>query len=273
MTNIFDLRNRVYVITGGAGTLGIKHAEALLEYNGIVVLFDIDDGVVEKAAELKRKLNKECMGIRVDITDSKSIKHGVDLVLEKYSSIYGLINNAANNPKVDAQGVTDETRFETFPEERWNDDIRVGITGSFLMSQAIGPLLAKQGEGVILNVASDLSVIAPDQRIYHKKGLRDEEQPAKPVTYSVTKNALIGLTKYLATYWGHKGVRVNAISPGGIGSDSLDPEFVKKIANLIPMGRMACLDEYKGAIVFLCSDASAYMTGQNVVFDGGRGVW
>jgi NAD(P)-dependent dehydrogenase (short-subunit alcohol dehydrogenase family) len=132
--------------------------------------------------------------------------------------------------------------------------------------------MARRGQGVILNVASDLAIIAPDQRIYRQPELADEEQPVKPVTYSVTKTGLIGLTRYLATYWAGRNVRVNAISPGGVYTDQ-DSVFVERLTGLIPLGRMASVDEYKAAIVFMVSDASAFMTGTNVVIDGGRTCW
>jgi NAD(P)-dependent dehydrogenase (short-subunit alcohol dehydrogenase family) len=132
--------------------------------------------------------------------------------------------------------------------------------------------MARRGRGVIVNVASDLALIGPDQRIYRQPGLPDHLQPVKPVTYSVVKAALVGLTRYLATYWADRGVRVNAISPGGVYNGQPD-EFVAKLAQLIPLGRMANLDEYRGAILFLCSDASSYMTGNNLVVDGGRTCW
>jgi NAD(P)-dependent dehydrogenase (short-subunit alcohol dehydrogenase family) len=145
----------------------------------------------------------------------------------------------------------------------------VGLTGAFLCSKIIGTEMARRKNGVILNVASDLAVIAPDQRLYRNDGLPDDQQPVKPVTYSVVKTALVGLTRYLATYWADAGVRVNAISPGGVFNGQSD-EFVTRLSALIPLSRMADVDEYKGAILFLCSDASSYMTGANLVIDGGR---
>ena len=161
------------------------------------------------------------------------------------------------------------SRFKKFPIYVWNQDLVVGLTGAFLCSQVIGSEMARRGKGVILNIASDLAIIAPDQRIYREPGLPEEQQPVKPVSYAVTKVALLGLTRYLATYWAEKGVRVNSISPGGVYV-SQNEQSVKRLTNLIPMGRMASKDEYKGATVFLVSDASAYMTGFNVVMDGGR---
>jgi NAD(P)-dependent dehydrogenase (short-subunit alcohol dehydrogenase family) len=132
--------------------------------------------------------------------------------------------------------------------------------------------MAKRKRGVIVNVASDLAVIAPDQRLYRQPGLPDDQQPVKPITYSVVKTGLIGLTRYLATYWAEAGIRVNAISPGGIYNNQPD-DFVQRLTNLIPLGRMANMDEYQAAILYLCSDASAYMTGANLVVDGGRSCW
>jgi NAD(P)-dependent dehydrogenase (short-subunit alcohol dehydrogenase family) len=173
---------------------------------------------------------------------------------------------------VQADSVVETSRLENFLVDDWDFQISVGLTGAMLCAQIFGSKMAKRGNGVILNIASDLSVFAPDQRLYKKAGLQSDQQPVKPVTYSVIKHGLIGLTKYLATYWADKGVRCNALSPGGVYT-SQDDEFVNRLSNLIPMGRMAKKEEYKGAIQFMCSDASAYMNGQNIVIDGGRSVW
>ena len=158
-----------------------------------------------------------------------------------------------------------ENFFEHFSSKKWDNEMNIGLKGAFVCSQIFGSEMAKNKNGVILNIASDLSVIAPDQRLYsHLK-------TCKPVTYSVIKHGLIGLTKYLATYWASKRIRVNAISPGGVFNNQ-NKTFVKKIKKLITMSRMAKIDEYKEAIQFLCSDASSYMTGQNLIIDGGRSI-
>ena len=155
----------------------------------------------------------------------------------------------------------------------WDNQIKVGLTGALNCIKVFGTEMAtSKRKGVILNIASDLSVIAPDQRIYKKDGIPDELQQVKPVTYSVIKSGLIGLTRYVSTYWSKQGVRCNALSPGGIYNNQSE-EFVSRISNLIPLNRMANKDEYQGAIQFLCSDASSYMNGQNIVIDGGRSVW
>jgi NAD(P)-dependent dehydrogenase (short-subunit alcohol dehydrogenase family) len=195
-------------------------------------------------------------------------------VLDLAGRVDILINNAANNPKMDASSLDQaaKTRLENFPLEIWNQDIAVGLTGAFLCSRIFGTEMARRGKGVILNVASDLALIAPDQRIYRKPDVTEDNQPVKPVSYSVVKHGLLGLTRYLATYWCDRGVRVNAISPGGVYTGQ-DEVLVQKLSNLIPLGRMAYADDYKAAIVFLVSDASSYMTGANLIIDGGRTVW
>ncbi len=273
--SLFDLTGRVAVVTGGAGLLGYFHGAILAAAGAHVVLLDLaaaNPGL--RADQLQSAHGPECLGLAADITSEHSLLQAKDQVLAKFGRVDILINNAANNPKVEADPAGEPkqwSRLENFPLEVWNADIAVGLTGAFLCSRIFGAEMVKRNAGVIVNVASDLGVIAPDQRLYRKDGLADDQQPVKPVTYSVVKTALIGLTRYLSTYWTAHNIRVNAISPGGVFT-SQPEEFTRKLHQLIPMGRMAHKDEYQGAILFLCSDASSYMTGQNLIVDGGRSV-
>ena len=267
----FDLRGRTAVVTGGAGLLGAHHVRALAESGAVVVVCDIDkDGASNVAATLQDDLSTDNVSaLQLDVTDSRSIKAAHDDLRSRDIRVDILVNNAAIDSKVDAHGLAEGSRVETFSIARWDQELSVGLRGAFLCSQAFGSEMATNGGGVILNIASDLSVIAPDQRLYREAGLTPDEQPVKPVTYSVIKSALVGLARYLAAYWALDGVRVNARSPGGVQTDQSD-EFVQRLSNLIPMGRMAREGEYEAAIQFPCSDASSYMTGQNIVIDGGR---
>ena len=157
--------------------------------------------------------------------------------------------------------------------EYWYSNLDAALNGTFFMSQTVANRMLEKDGGVILNISSDLGVIAPDQRIYKRPGVPDNQQPVKPITYSAAKWAVIGMTKYLAVYFAEQGIRVNSLCPTGVYRDEIPDEFVEKLTNLIPMNRMATEDEYKGAIMFLCSSASSYMTGSNVVIDGGKSVW
>ena len=272
---LFDLSGKTDVITGGSGLLGYKHAESLMEAGANCVLVDIcKDRAMQLAAELTNKFDGTAIGIHADITSKKEVEEMKDIVINHFGNIHILINNAANNPKFEEieQKKDLSKRLETFSVSDWNADISVGLTGAFICSQIFGTLFAAQHEGVILNISSDLGVIAPDQRIYQQEGLAEEEQPTKPITYSVIKTGLIGMTRYLATYWANKGVRCNALVPGGVYTGQ-NEAFVKKLTNLIPMGRMAEADEYKAAVLFLCSDASKYMTGATLNMEGGRTCW
>lgn len=269
----FRLDGRVAIITGGAGLLGVQHAHVIGEAGGVPVLWDIQStAVAEWARQISSQYGVDCRGMAVDITSPEAVRKGFDQVLSHFNRADILINNAANDPKVSADTDLAWSRLENFSLDHWQQDMAVGLTGAFLCSQTVGSYLANQGGGVILNIASDLGVIAPDQRLYRQEGMATDQQPVKPVTYSVIKHGLIGLTKYLATYWAEQNVRVNALSPGGIYTNQ--PEaFVKKLTGLIPLGRMASRDEYRAAVLFLVSDASSYMTGANLVVDGGRTCW
>jgi NAD(P)-dependent dehydrogenase (short-subunit alcohol dehydrogenase family) len=271
----FSLKKNVALITGGAGLLGINHALALLELGATIVLTDINQEILEKA---KQKLLEYYEDDKIilevmDVTSKDSIMKTNEKIKSKGIYVDILINNAAIDPKVKGENVDIESsRLEQYSLLQWNLELSVGLTGAFLCSQVFGTQMAKSGGGVILNISSDLSVISPNQNLYRKEGLSEELQPVKPVTYSVIKTGLIGLTRYLATYWAKNGVRCNALSPGGVYNEQGE-NFVLNLTSLIPMNRMAKSDEYVGAVQFLCSDASAYLNGQNIVIDGGRSIW
>lgn len=265
----FDLSGRTALITGGAGLLGPEHAAALAEVGAKVVLTDVDEDRLAKVLSmLQASFGDLITAHAMDVTSEASIRG----LRDKVSPIDILVNNAAVDPKFDrSSGATELSRLEHFPVAEWDRQISIGLTGAFLCARTFGTDMAARGEGVILNIASDLSVIAPDQRLYHRDKTPADAQPVKPVTYSVVKTGLVGLTRYLAGYWADQGVRVNALSPGGVYNDH-PQDFVDRLSRLIPMGRMGRLQEYRAAVQFLCSPASSYMTGQNIVIDGGRTV-
>jgi NAD(P)-dependent dehydrogenase (short-subunit alcohol dehydrogenase family) len=272
----FDLAGKTALITGAAGLLGVEHAVALLDSGATVVLTDIGEAALSTA---RASLSQHAEPSRIltcvmDVSRPDAVRSVAGDLQAAGRRIDILVNNAAIDPKVKGdEGVLETSRLENFPLDQWDLQVAVGLTGAFLCSQVFGTAMARDGKGgVILNIASDLSVFSPDQRLYRKDGVAEDMQPVKPVTYSVIKAGLIGLTRYLATYWADRGVRANALSPGGI-SNGQGEEFVRRLTSLIPLGRMASRDEYRAAVQFLCSDASAYLNGQNIVMDGGRCVW
>jgi NAD(P)-dependent dehydrogenase (short-subunit alcohol dehydrogenase family) len=272
----FNLSGKTALITGAAGLLGMEHAAALLERGAQVVLTDIGESALQSAhTNLAQNFEATKIITKVmDVTNPQGVRTVAEELWSDGFRIDILVNNAAIDPKVKGdQGVLETSRLENLPLDQWDLQVAVGLTGAFLCSQVFGSAMANDGKGgVILNIASDLSVFSPDQRLYRKQGLPDDMQPVKPVTYSVIKAGLIGLTRYLATYWADRNVRCNALSPGGVFNGQGE-EFVKRLSALIPLGRMASKDEYREAIQFLCSDASSYMNGQNIVVDGGRSAW
>jgi len=271
----FDLNGKWALITGGAGLLGKEHAIALLEVGANIVLWDINkENLMKVTSDLTRNFSeKSIITSVVDISKEDEVFDACKKLDSQGITISILINNAAINPKYGSENTDIAfSRVENLSLDDWNHQISVGLTGAFICSKYIGTKMAANKSGVILNISSDLSVIAPDQRLYKLSSVMDNSQPVKPITYSVIKSGLVGMTKYLATYWSANGVRVNALSPGGVYEDQND-NFVKKISELIPLGRMAKSNEYRSAVQFLCSDASSYMTGQNIVIDGGRSVW
>jgi NAD(P)-dependent dehydrogenase (short-subunit alcohol dehydrogenase family) len=267
--NAFDLSGRVAIITGGAGLLGLSHARAIHSAGGIPILLDVASPTPEA---LRKKLGFHAECLPCDITREEALIETLASVLKSNRRIDILINNAANNPKVEDAGSLNTSRLESFPLSQWDADVAVGLTGAMLCSRVFGAEMARRGKGVIVNVASDLALIGPDQRLYAIEGAAQDAQPVKPVSYSVVKTGLIGLTRYLATYWADRGVRANALCPGGV-ENGQDAVFISRLAERIPLGRMARIDEYQGAMLFLCSDASSYMTGATLTMDGGRSTW
>lgn len=272
--NKFDLSDEIIIITGGAGLLGQQYARALLESGAIVILFDINEkGLHEVKRKFEPAYNNKIYVYNVDITKEDNIikaKNEIFSLLNKYPTI--LINNAAIDPKFEKDSKVNKSRLENFDLSQWNLELSVGLTGAMLCTKIFGIEMANNNKGVILNISSDLGIIAPDQRLYIQENLDENEQNVKPVTYSVIKHALIGLTKYTATYWADKSVRCNAFAPGGVFNNHSE-KFLNKLTPLIPMKRMANIDEYNGAILFLCSNASSYMNGATLNMDGGRSIW
>jgi len=274
LNNLFNLAGKVIVITGAIGLLGRKHAEVVAAYGGHPVLLDLSaDAVVSMADDLNKQFGVNAYGYQVDITDEARIEENVQQLLNKYGRIDGLVNNAANNPKVEDSSEKNFSRLENFPVDIWNQDVAVGLTGAFLCAKHYGYEIEKNEEGgSIVNISSDLGLIAPDQRLYSQEGLPEVQQPVKPVTYSVVKTGMIGLTRYLATYWAEKGVRCNAMCPGGV--ENGQPEgFIAEVSSRIPMNRLAQADEYQGTLLWMLSDASSYLNGAVIPVEGGRTAW
>jgi NAD(P)-dependent dehydrogenase (short-subunit alcohol dehydrogenase family) len=271
--NLFDLSGRVVVITGAAGLLGRQHVDAIASAGGTPILLDLRLEPVDKLAhEIKAQYGVPATGYAVDITNETEVCANTHEILDIFGKIDALVNNAANNPKVENQEGKNFSRLENFPLEVWHADVAVGLTGAFLCAKHYGTAISNNPDGgVILNISSDLGLIAPDQRLYRLPGLPEDQQPVKPVTYSVVKTGLIGLTRYLATYW-PDSVRCNALCPGGVDAGQPD-DFLKEVFSRIPMGRLAKANEYQGALLFLLSEASAYLNGAILPMDGGRCVW
>ena len=270
LASTFDLTGRVAVVTGGAGLLGRQFCRTLAEAGASVLVADMDKVAAQKVVDEIVAWGWKSVPQTTDVGDPKSVEEMTAVAIKTFGKLDILVNSAALDPKFDQHGRGKHgSAFEDYPLPAWDAAIRVNLTGAFLCSQAAVKAMLKQGGGVIINICSTYGLGGPDQRIYAKKG-----QPAqyKPVDYTVTKAGIIGLTKYLATYYGDRGIRVNALSPGGVFNQH-DDEFVKAYSARTVLGRMARPDEMNGALLFLASDASSYMTGANLVVDGGWTAW
>lgn len=266
---MFSLKNKNIIITGGGGFLSTSFIEGIYELKGNPIILENNiDKIKNLKKEFQSKFDKIPDCYLLDITNHKAVKKNSLILKKKYKSIDGLINNAARNP-IYRKNMR-SSNFENFEMEEWDLDCKIGLTGSILCTQIYGSLISKnKNGGAILNISSDLGLISPDQRIYKSNKSKTFE---KPVSYSVIKSGLIGLTKFTSTYWAKQKVRCNCICPGGVENNH-DKSFLKKVTRLIPLGRMAKKDEYNGLVVFLMSDASSYVNGAIISADGGRTAW
>jgi NAD(P)-dependent dehydrogenase (short-subunit alcohol dehydrogenase family) len=269
LANLFRLDGRVAVVTGGAGLLGAEFCRTLAEAGARVVVADLNAAASQAAAQSLVHAGWTAQGVAVDVTSPDSVQAMTDTTLADFGRLDILVNSAALDPKFDPQSGEHTSEFENYPLAAWQQAIDVNLTGMFLTCQAAVQPMLRQGGGVIINLSSIYGLAGPDQRVYQRPG-----QPAqfKPVYYSVTKAGVLGLTQYLATYYAGKNIRVNALSPGGVFNGH-DAAFVQAYSARAVLGRMAEKDEMNGALLFLASQASAYMTGSNLVVDGGWTAW
>jgi NAD(P)-dependent dehydrogenase (short-subunit alcohol dehydrogenase family) len=268
MNDLFSLAGKVVVLTGAGGLLGRRHVVALAGAGASVVAADLDEATCKDALAA---VDGEHLVVATDVTDPVSVAALADQTFAAFGRVDALVNNAAVNDMFENPALAAElSRFEAYPLAAWQRSLEVNVTGTFLTSQAVGSKMAETGGGSIVNIASTYGMVGPDQSIYRRN---DGSQAFhKSPAYPTTKGAVLSFTRYLAAYWGARGVRVNALSPGGV-ENGQDEEFVRRYSARTPLGRMAAPDDYAGALVFLCSDASAYMTGANLVVDGGWTAW
>jgi NAD(P)-dependent dehydrogenase (short-subunit alcohol dehydrogenase family) len=266
----FDLNGRVAVVTGGAGLLGVEFCRTLVQAGAKVVVADQKVAAAQQVVETLKQEGFVAMAVGVDVSQPKSAQAMVTATLDSFGRLDILVNSAAMDPKFDtAQQDGHHDTFEDYPLEAWQQALDVNLTGMFLCCQAATRPMLAQGRGTIINICSIYGLVGPDQRIYQRP-----DQPAryKPAFYSVTKAGVLGLTRYLATYFAGRNIRVNALTPGGVYNDH-DEDFLLGYSARAVLGRMAYRDEMNGAILFLSSDASSYMTGANLVVDGGWTAW
>jgi NAD(P)-dependent dehydrogenase (short-subunit alcohol dehydrogenase family) len=265
---LFSLKDKVAIITGALGLIGKNHCFALSEAGANIVVCDLDE---LKCQEFAKSLTTKSIGIGVNITNKSSIENLKDKTIKEFGKIDILVNNAAINDMFEnPQAAAEKSMFENYPIDMWQKSLDVNVTGTFLCSQVIGTEMAKAGQGSIINIASTYGIVGPDQSIYKKPD--GSQSFYKSPAYPATKGAIINFTRFLAAYWGPKGVRVNTLSPGGVENNQ-DEYFIKNYSDKTMLGSMAAPDDYKGAIVFLASDASSYMTGANLIVDGGWTAW
>lgn len=266
----FSLKGKTALVTGGAGLLGREFCLTLAQAGAVVYAADLDATAAKAVAEELHSRGYLAHSIRLDVTDPTSVNSAIDAIVENTGRLDILVNSAAMDPKFDPEHAqSNSNAFETYPLQSWQDAVNVNLTGPFLVSQGAARQMVKQGKGSIINICSTYGLGGPDQRIYEKPG---QPKVYKPVYYTVTKAGILGLTKYLATYYAGTEIRVNALTPGGVYNNH-DEEFTRNYSTRTVIGRMAHKDEMNGALLFLASDASSYMTGGNVIVDGGWTAW
>jgi len=270
----FDLSGKTALVTGGSGLLGPEHAIGLAKWNATVVLIDIDEPGLERARQsvLRQVPHATIHTFKCDITDEAALVRLRTTLESQNTPVDILVNNAALNPKMNKVEGKKTGTIEDYDMAMFDLELKVGITGTFLCSKVFGSAMAARGKGCIVNVASDLAIIAPDHRIYSETGRMEDVMNFKPAGYSVIKSAMLGLNRYLATYWAHRGVRVNCLVPGAVFNEQ-PKHLLEQLASRVPMRRWADKTEYQEAVAFLASDASSYMTGQQLILDGGRSIW
>jgi NAD(P)-dependent dehydrogenase (short-subunit alcohol dehydrogenase family) len=267
----FSLEGRTAVVTGALGLIGRELCEGLLEAGAHVVLTDLDgDACRRRAEELTYRLQGSARGFGLDVTDPASLGALRDAITAHGARIDVLVNSAAVNDVFDEGRAAELSRFETYPLAQWRRALDVNLTGTFLACQVLGTVMAQQGAGSIINIASTYGLVGPDQGIYR----RDDGSQAfwKSAAYPATKGGVVAFTRFLATYWADKGVRVNVLCPGGVEAGQ-EPHFIRNYSARTPLGRMARAHEYRAPVVFLASEGSSYMTGASLVVDGGWTAW
>ena len=269
---MFDLKGKTALVTGAAGLLGQEHCKALASHGATVIAADVDEASAARvAAAVATEHEGRAFGVGFDVTNKNSVQAAASRITSEIGAVDVLVNNAAINDKFeDPEAAAEQSKFENYPVELWRASLDVNVTGMFLCCQVFGAAMAERRTGSIVNVASTYGIVGPDQSLYRTPD--GEQKFYKTPSYPATKGAVINFTRFLAAYWGSAGVRVNTLSPGGVEAGQ-DAYFIDNYSRRTPLGRMANKSDYRGAVVFLASDASAYMTGANLVVDGGWTAW